>query len=356
MKKGYKNFLFITLLSIIIVSISCFIFENQKYELILLGKEEVTLTENEQYIEEGYVATNSKNKDVSNKVIIVSNVDYSRIGKYQIKYKIGKIEKIRRINIIKKEIDKQDISKKDEFVGKIIIDKIIKEKSYFNKNIYFNYDYIVSEELMPYGIFTPSQTNGHDKIPLIISLHGASERGCGEDAFRNKFLVKEFNNWEMSGFAAYIVMPHLAGNGYSTSWSNEISAKNLFDLIDYLINTLNIDTEKIIIQGQSLGGQGVLYMAAHERACFSAAVPVSGYPSNADLENIDCSIRGYVGASSAGEDSNSVNYMRSIFNNIFSINDLYERKVSHDQIPIVAFTEDLNEDNCSDLVVWMFEQ
>ena len=228
--------------------------------------------------------------------------------------------------------------------------------NYFSEDIYFDYEYVEHETLMPYGIFTPSHTNGYDKIPLIISLHGASERGCGEDTFRNKFLVKEFNNWEMSGFAAYVVMPHLAGNGYSDAWCNETSANRLFDLIDYLVNTLNIDTNKIIIQGHSLGGQGVLYIASHNRACFSAAVPVSGYPSSANLDNINCAIRGYVGSASAGEDSNSVSYMRKIFNNTLGIENLCERNVSHDNLPRTAFTEDYDGDNISDLILWMFAQ
>ena len=48
--------------------------------------------------------------------------------------------------------------------------------------------------------------------------------------------------------------------------------------------------------------------------------------------------------------------MREIFKNNFGIEKLFERKVSHDNIPITAFTEDLNNDNKSDLIEWMLTQ
>ena len=118
----------------------------------------------------------------------------------------------------------------------------------------------------------------------------------------------------------------------------------------------NINTDKIIIEGHSLGGSGTLYIGAHSRACFSAVVPISGYPSYANLNNIKVPIRGYVGSSKKGEDTNSINYMREIFKNNFGIEKLFERKVSHDNIPITAFTEDLNNDNKSDLIEWMLTQ
>ena len=225
-----------------------------------------------------------------------------------------------------------------------------------DKSITFSYKYVSNDDIMPYGLFTPSNAKYNKKTPLIISLHGASEKGCSQETFKNKFLVKMFHEWQLEGFNAYILFPHLAGKGYSESWSNKTSAQKLFDLIDKLIAELNIDTDKIIIEGHSLGGQGALYMAAHERAYFSAVVPISGYYSEAKLENIKIPIRGYIGTTSAGESSVSVNYMRSIFKNTFGIEKLYERNVSHDDIPKTAFTEDLNHDNKSDLIEWMLAQ
>ena len=115
----------------------------------------------------------------------------------------------------------------------------------------------------------------YGEIPVIVSLHGSSEVGKDNAFFRKKFLVDLFNNWELEGFNAYIVCPHLTGNGYSNTWANNKSAENLFALLDHLVEELNIDPERIILQGHSLGGQGVLHMALYNPDYFSAIIPVS---------------------------------------------------------------------------------
>ena len=225
--------------------------------------------------------------------------------------------------------------------------------------IHTYYQYITPPGELPYALFTPVGARDGAPIPLIISLHGASEVGRSEKTFRNKFLVKAFRNWEatgLDGIQAYIVCPHLSGGCNPDSWNNPKAADLLFDLIDDLVATHNIDPDRIAIQGHSLGGQGALYMAAQPRANFCAVAVVSGFEPYTDLSSIRAPIRGYIGTPAAGESRTSSRYMKKLFGNRFGSENLFIRPVSHDQIPITAFREDLDGNNKSDLVEWMFSQ
>lgn len=225
--------------------------------------------------------------------------------------------------------------------------------------IHSYYQYITPPGGLPYALFSPVGARDQVPLPLIISLHGASEVGRSEKTFRNKFLVKEFRNWEstgLDGIQAYIVCPHLSGGCKLDSWNNPKAAELLFDLIDDLVATHNIDPDRIAIQGHSLGGQGALYMAAQPRAKFCAVAVVSGFEPYTDLSAIHAPIRGYIGTPGAGESRTSSRYMKKLFANRFGSENLFIRSVSHDQIPITAFREDLDGDNKSDLVEWMFSR
>lgn len=224
-------------------------------------------------------------------------------------------------------------------------------------DITLSYEYFATDKFMPYGLITPSSAKNNDKTPLIVSLHGMGELGCNESKFSNRFVVKAMRNWELEGFNAYVLFPHLSGNGYSNSWNGPVPAENVFKLIDYIIEEYNIDTNKIVIQGHSLGGYGCLYMATYKPDYFSAVVPISPYSSNVDLSKLEnMEFKCFVGKSSRGEDENSVRYTMNVLKPIFGEENIIQRSASHNKILTVAFTEDANGDNKSDLIEWMLSQ
>ena len=88
----------------IILSIVCFtlffIFNEQKttYELFLLGEKELTLYRNEEYIEPGYIIKDSNGNSINIEIITESNLDITKEGIYEIKYKYnGKVLSERKI-------------------------------------------------------------------------------------------------------------------------------------------------------------------------------------------------------------------------------------------------------------------
>lgn len=99
----------------------------------------------------------------------------------------------------------------------------------------FSYAYCTPRGIMPYGFFTPEHADPDQPLPLLISLHGASEVGKSRGYFEKKFLVNDFMHWDASGlqgFDAYILCPHMTGDFESWGWNNREMADCFYDLID----------------------------------------------------------------------------------------------------------------------------
>ena len=248
--------------------------------------------------------------------------------------------------------EQQKILKRLEIEKRLELKK--KRQSDF-ENIVFNYQYIVLEEYMPYGLFTPSTAKYFTEVPLIVWLHGSGERGVSEDIFNQRGIVDVLNNWELNGFSAYVLCPHLAVNGYSSSWNNDYSRENLLKLIDYFIKEYSIDEDKIYIVGHSLGAQGALYMTQKEDI-FAAQGLLSGYPAYTDIRNTTIPTKCYVGAVAYGEDSKSVDFTLTDLMGYFGEENINIIFTSHRDVPKMAFMIDENEDNQSDFVNWLLKQ
>lgn len=100
--------------------------------------------------------------------------------------------------------------------------------------IELSYEYVSSDEFMPYGLITPSSAKDNNGTPLIVSLHGSGEIGCSGSEFKNKYVMKAMRNWKIDGFNAYVLFPHLSGNAYSKYWNGKTPSENVFKLIDFI--------------------------------------------------------------------------------------------------------------------------
>ena len=227
-----------------------------------------------------------------------------------------------------------------------------------SKSITFKYNYF-EDGPMPYGLFTPSSAKNNKETPLIIWLHGSSERYVNQDEFDERGLLNVLlNDWKskdnkaLQYFNAYVLCPHLIGD---ENWRSEDSRKKLNDLIKYIKSKKNILDSKIIIVGHSLGGEGTLYMAAKDDF-YSAVVVLSGYSPGTNIKQIKSPIKGYVGKPSSGEHEPSYNYMSGTFKSTFGKDNLFILNTAHGYVPKVAFTADENKDHKSDLIEWMLAQ
>ena len=127
-------------------------------------------------------------------------------------------------------------------------------------------------------------------------------------------------------------------------------------MLDHFIKENKVDTEKVMLSGHSLGGLGSLYVAYHSPNRYSSLAVMSGYNPGVDLNGIKIPTVGYVGTIGGGEDSNSYNFTVGKFKTRFGEANTFVRNTSHGAVPRVAFTEDSNKDNKSDLMEWMLSQ
>lgn len=219
----------------------------------------------------------------------------------------------------------------------------------FNKDITFSYKYSKDEGAIPYGLFIPSGAPTEQPLPLIIWLHGSGEVNRSKETFAKSGFVNVMLNWELEGFSAYVLCPHLSGDKSDENWNTETSRKNLLQLLDKIITEYNIDTSSIIISGHSLGGMGVLYMAYKMPAYFSKAVVMSGFHVwNVDYFKIKIPIIGFVEYTDS-----SHAFMTEDFVEVFGSDKLFIYTTSHGNIPGTVFRQDRDGNNHSDLIEWM---
>ena len=226
----------------------------------------------------------------------------------------------------------------------------------FDGNITFESEYIVRDGYLPYALYTPSTAATNDKTPLIVWLHGSGERNVGQDTFMNRGFMDIMNKWATEGFNAYVIAPQLNSNYTRNSgvWCDNQSTQQVKDIIDMAIAEYNIDPERIVICGHSLGGQGTTYIASKLDGYFACVVPLSGYDCWIDISNISVPVRAYVGTARGGEDEASYHYVTEKFARIFGSDNVFTADKTHGQVPYWAFSIDEDGNNRSDLIEWMF--
>ena len=101
MKKIKTSILIINII-FIIICISLFFFRNNNYKLTLYGNQVEVIYLNQNYIDSGYKALKN-NKDVTDKVKVISNIDQTKQGEYKVIYKLNQIIKERTIFVVNKE-------------------------------------------------------------------------------------------------------------------------------------------------------------------------------------------------------------------------------------------------------------
>jgi len=229
------------------------------------------------------------------------------------------------------------------------------EYTFFNPDSIFSYEYIYDGEIIPHILFTPSISDESRPKPLIVWLHGTGERNANKLDFLLSGLPLTINMWLTDGFDAYVLCPHLTGKWNISVWNYIYSADNLKLLLDKFISEHNVDTGNIVIVGHSLGGQGALYMAHQLPEYFSKCVVLSGYPAGIDISEIKIPTIGYVGQYNCGESRDSINYMMNYFAPVFGEENTFSIPTSHGKLPFVVFNQDVDDNNRSDVIEWMFD-
>lgn len=143
-----------------------------------------------------------------------------------------------------------------------------------------------------YRLYTPSGGNTKENakgLPLIVFLHGRNESGANNIA-QLKFGADYFLSWRRA-FPAYVLFPQSPADNYwylpsrpapftvdgmhfyeDVTWLYD----GLKNLIAYIVRTGNIDPDRVILVGFSMGAITALDMASRNPHTFAGVASVAG--------------------------------------------------------------------------------
>lgn len=223
----------------------------------------------------------------------------------------------------------------------------------FSPNITFLHTYKRDNQYMPYALFIPSTAVQSQPLPLIVWLHGSGEVDSSETRFLDSGFQKMLQNWKTEGFSAYVLFPHLSGNVDFERWDNQDCLEKLKELIDFIVESYNINPDNIIIAGASLGAFGAEYMACNLPGYFTRLMVISSFESRTNPSRIQIPAIGFVGQAKYGEDKYSEKYMLGKFAKVFGRENVFVLEASHNKILEATFLLDKDENGRSDAIEWM---
>lgn len=127
-------------------------------------------------------------------------------------------------------------------------------------------------ESFHYFKYTPT-TNNSEKMPLLIFMHGAGERGARDGSELDKVAYHGFFKEVKAGkeYPFMIVAPQCPKDEY---WGTFIESLNHF--LDKIIAENNVDTDRIYLTGLSMGGTASWLWGLSSPSRFAAIAPVCG--------------------------------------------------------------------------------
>jgi predicted peptidase len=127
---------------------------------------------------------------------------------------------------------------------------------------------------MPYRLFIPAGYDAARKYPLVIWLHGAGS--VGNDNFKqiSGASLRGTHTWTapevQAKYASFVLAPQSRLGGWSADF------QLVLELLDSLEKEFSIDSSRIYLAGQSMGGFGTWYFITTRPDLFAAAIPLCG--------------------------------------------------------------------------------
>lgn len=147
--------------------------------------------------------------------------------------------------------------------------------------------YVDADFTLPYRIFVPPDLPKDKKVPLVLFLHGAGERG--ED--NTKPLIHGIANFldyqKKNNRPAILLIPQCPSNmrWVEVHWGDQahtmpeepsIPMRAVLKLLEQTMKELPVDAQRVYVTGISMGGFGTWDMIQRVPGLFAAAIPVCG--------------------------------------------------------------------------------
>ena len=123
-------------------------------------------------------------------------------------------------------------------------------------------------ETVKYLVSYPEDFCEDRKYPLIVFLHGAGTRGQQTDILRRNAC---FLNLKQRQNRGYIL---LAPQCSVTNWNEVMSS--LIGLVEHMRNQAYVDSKRVYLTGNSMGGYGTWELSSLRPDWFAAIMPICG--------------------------------------------------------------------------------
>jgi len=140
------------------------------------------------------------------------------------------------------------------------------------------------ENNIPYQVFVPAPKktgSESEKLPLILFLHGAMERGLDGD-LQVKVGLGPVIQENSNSFPAIVVFPQIS---QKMAWREDSGLPEAMNILKLVMRDYSVDPDRIYLTGISMGGYGVWELAELYPNLFAAIVPIASSREPGPLTN-----------------------------------------------------------------------
>ncbi len=130
-----------------------------------------------------------------------------------------------------------------------------------------------------YMLWRPEDAQPSERLPLLVFLHGAGERGTDLDLLTVHSVPRVFSREHH--YRCVMLAPQCPGDD---TWM--VYIKELRALIEQVVRDEHCDPDRISLTGVSMGGFGTWELASTYPGLFSCAAPVCGGGMSWRAENL----------------------------------------------------------------------
>ncbi|WP_158261272.1 MULTISPECIES: prolyl oligopeptidase family serine peptidase [Pirellulaceae] len=137
------------------------------------------------------------------------------------------------------------------------------------------------KRVFPFLCYQPSAFQAEAKLPLLVFLHGAGERGTDLELVKKHGPPKLIDQGEDLPFVT--VSPQCPLDQW---WAMHENINGLVQLTQYIQSEYAVDTDRTYLTGLSMGGYGTWATAAAYPGLFTAIIPICGGADMATAANL----------------------------------------------------------------------
>ena len=166
---------------------------------------------------------------------------------------------------------------------------VVKEEPPFRKKMYTDKKGVK----MPYRLFIPPSYDSSQQYPLIFWFHGGSGRGSNNEAQISTENEKGSHVWttrdNQAAFPAFVLAPQCPQNeNWGNPELNDVSGalQSAMEIFALVQKDYSIDSDRIYLAGQSMGGFGVWSLLQTYPELWAGAIVVSSYDNFTNVRAI----------------------------------------------------------------------